>query len=383
MAKKNILIVAGEPSGDLHAAGLVLSLKQLDSELIFSGLGGEKMRASGVELYYDLTSLAVIGIFEVLKNIIKFKKIFNDLLSRIDKNKPDLAILVDYPGFNLELAKELKKRNIPVVYYISPQVWAWGKERIKLIRQVVTKMLVIFKFEEELYKNNGVDAKFVGHPLLDIVKPTCTKEEFYKKFLIPNSDKLICLLPGSRNKEIKTLLPALLGASKIIKAKIPGSSFAIAKAPWIKKELFDRIIAENFKGLTIKLIESNNYDLINASDICLVASGTATLETAILARPMVIVYKISILTWLYLRFAIKIPYVGLVNVVAGKKIVPECLQFAATGENIARNALAILEDSQTYKSTIAELSKIKYLIQPSNASANAAREIYAILNPKT
>ncbi len=213
---KKILIVCGEASGDLHAANLVKEIKKTLAGVSFFGLGGKKLRAEGVELHYDLTEIAVIGFWEVLKNLSRFRKVFRNILAEADKNKPDLAILVDYPGFNLRLAAELDKRGIPVIYYISPQVWAWGKNRLKSIRRHVSRMLVLFKFEEELYLRAEVPVSFVGHPLLEIACAGASPKEFFQRNGLEEGKITVSLLPGSREKEVKTLLPLMLEAAKNI-----------------------------------------------------------------------------------------------------------------------------------------------------------------------
>lgn len=330
---QNILIVAGEVSGDLHASDLVREIKKLNPQIKFFGLGGEKMQREGVDLSFNIVELAVVGFFEVLKNLKKFKKIFNHLLEKIDLEKPDLAILVDYPGFNLRLAKELKKRKIPIIYYISPQVWAWGSGRIKIIRQLVKRIIVFFKFEEEFYKSHGIAVSFVGHPLLDRVKPTMNKEESLIKLNIPPTRFTVALLPGSREKEVKNILPIMLDSAKLIYRELTDIKFLILRSPTVKEELFNNILS-HYK-LPAYILHGITYDGLAGSDFAMVASGTATLETAILGIPMVILYKVSFLTWAYLRMMIKIPYIGMVNIIAGRRIVPEFIQYHAKSKRIA------------------------------------------------
>lgn len=346
ISMKNIFIVAGEASSDLHASNLVKSLKEINHHIKFFGLGGEKMQKAGVELIYNLVDLAVVGFFEVLKNLGRFKEIFEQTLRRLDQEKPDLVILVDYPGFNLRLAKEVKKRDIPVVYFISPQVWAWGEKRIELIKKLVNKMIVLFKFEEDLYKKYGIDVEFVGHPLLDIVKPILPAQEFKNSLRISESDKVIALLPGSRVSEVTKHLPLILCAAKIIFKKLPDKKiqFLVAQAAGLKNELFQ--IVKKEVSIPITVVKDKTYDCLNISDLALVCSGTATLETAIMEKPMVIIYKVSPVTALLLKPMLKIPDIGLVNVVAGKRIVPECVQQKAKPDLIAFEALSILSSPQ-------------------------------------
>lgn len=350
---KNILIVAGEASGDLYAAGLINEIKKLNAQIQFFGLGGEKMQEQGVDLSFNMTELAVVGLSEVLRNLNKFKKIFHDLLSKVDANKPDLAILVDYPGFNLRLAKELKKRNIPVIYYISPQVWAWGGNRIKTIKKLVRRMIVFFQFEEDLYKTKGIPVSFVGHPLIDHVKTTTGKEEMLRKFNIPDSEFTIALLPGSREKEVKNMLPIMLDTAALLYRDLPSVKFLILRSPTVKEELFDHLLAGY--RLPLYILHNMTYDGLAASDFAVVTSGTATLETAILGIPMVIIYKVSFLSWLCLRMVIKIPFIGIVNIIAKQVVAPEFIQYHARPERIAYYVKKTLTNPQ-------ELDKIKKLL---------------------
>jgi len=375
---KKILIVAGEASGDLHAAELVESIKKIAPGTVFFGLGGERLKAQGVEISFDLTKFAVVGFWEVLKNLGEFKRIFRDILRAADAGKPDLAILVDYPGFNLRLAGELHKRNIPVVYYISPQVWAWGEKRIHFIKRTVTKMLVLFNFEEELYKKYGVPVACVGNPLLDTVKTSAGRRELLEKTGLNPDILTVCLLPGSREKEVKTLLPLMLRCAGIINGYLYGRiQFLVLRAPTVKEEIFNRAMEKC--GIPVKMVSGRAYDGIAASDFALVCSGTATLETAILAVPMVILYKVNFLTWFFIRMMIKIPYIGLVNVVKGRKIAEEFVQFDADENKICDYVIPILHDKDKLARLKLELLSVKPLLGSPGASERAAREICALL----
>lgn len=375
---KHIFILAGETSGDLHGANLAKDLKARMPNIKISGLGGRLMQEAGVNLYCNIVELAVVGFSEVLKNLSKFKKIFDMLCQKLDEEKPDCVVLIDYPGFNLRFAQVVKKKNIPLLYYISPQVWAWGKKRIELIRRCVDKMIVIFEFEERLYRENRVNVEFVGHPFLDIVKPSLRKQEALAKFGLANDKKTIGLLPGSREAEVKRLLPPMLGAAKILNEKIKDAQFLITKSEAVKNEIYTALI-KNF-DLDIALIDGDYYDAINACDFVIVASGSATLETAILEKPMVIIYKVSFLTWLFLKNMINLPCVGMANIVAGKKIVPEALQFDANPSNISKLTYDILSDKNKLSQTLQNLSKIKSQLRPYGASKRATEIILNFLS---
>lgn len=375
---KNILIVCGEASGDLHAAKLITEIKNIYPQVKFFGLGGEKSKQAGVRLYFNMVELAVVGFFEVLKNYKKFKAVFQGLLGEVDKEKPDLAILVDYPGFNLRLAEELKKRNIPLIYYISPQIWAWGGGRIKTIKRLIDRMIVVFKFEEELYRKHNVPVAFAGHPLLDAIKPKLSRDELLNKLNLNPKELTFALLPGSREKEVKTLLPIMLDTACLI-AKSLGDNiqFLILRSAAVKEEIFNNIM----KGyrLNAYLISDMTYEGLTACDFALVASGTATLETAILGSPMVILYKVSFLSWALLKMLIKIPYVGLVNVVRGKKVIAEFIQYGAKPRKIADYIIMALGDEGKLKQIKEELACAAVSLGEKGASRRAAQIVVDFL----
>jgi len=370
---KRIMIIAGESSGDFHSALLIQALKEINPDLNICGMGGERMRQAGAEILFDIRELSIIGFTGVLTNFTKIQRRFNQLLAKIDQLRPEAVILVDYPGFNLKLAKEVKKRKIPVIYYISPQIWAWWKGRIKQIERSVDKMIVIFKFEQALYQDYGINVSFVGHPLLDIAQVTTSKDEFLNKLGLPDQNLTIALMPGSRKMEVERILPVLLESARIIKEKLPQAQFAVLKAADLPKEIF---VAELKKyNLPIVLCENQTYNLLNASSFALVASGTATLETAIMQTPMVVVYKVSFLNWLIAKSLIKVPFIGLVNVVAGKLIVPEFIQHQAKPTLIAQCVLEILNNPSSLTNVKNELKAVREALGTAGASKRAAAAI--------
>jgi lipid-A-disaccharide synthase len=377
---KNILVVAGEASGDIHAASLIRQIKNTLPNINFFGLGGFRLKAEGVEIYYDMVSLAVVGFFEVFKHLWLLKKIFHDIVAELDEKKPIAAILVDYPGFNLQLAAQLHKRGIPVIYYVSPQIWAWGKKRIKTIKDSVSLMMVFFAFEKDLYEAAGVNTCFVGHPLLDIVKPTLTKQEFFKKNGLQENKITISLLPGSREKEIKTLLPVMLKTSQLLLSHFKERlQFVLLAAPTVKKELFAPAVSLAEK-LPLLVISDDNYSALAASDFALVCSGTATLETGLLCIPMAVLYKVNILTWLFIKSMIRIPYIGLVNVVMGRKIIEEFIQFDAQPHRIARHMITLLEDNAAITQLRQELSTIRAQLGEKGATNRASEAAVEFIN---
>lgn len=334
------------------------------------------MRKSGASIYCDIKDLAVIGFFDVLKKLPEFFALKKLILEKIKEEKPDAIILVDFSGFNLRLAKEIKK-TIPTIYYISPQVWASRPGRVKTIRSYVHKMLVLFKFEEEFYRRYGIDATFVGHPLLDIVGPTMEKKEFLNKFGLLESKTTIAILPGSRKQEIKNILPVMLAASILINKNMANAQFVLAKSPQVGPDIYNRIISR--ANMDLKIIEGKTYDCLNIADFCLVASGTATLETAIMQRPFVVIYKMNLLNYLLYRPQVKVPYIGMVNIVAGRKIVPEFIQFKAHPKKISEQVLKILQNPTLIEQMKNDLDLVKSLLGEKGASLRAAQIIIDFL----
>ncbi len=373
----HLVFVAGETSGDIHAAHLIAELKKADPSLTFSGLGGPRMLEEGAELLCDMTEQAVVGFVEVIRHYPRIRKIFHQLLEYVDSVRPAAVVLVDYPGFNLRLAKELKRRGIKVIYYISPQVWAWKEGRVKQIKRDVDLMLVLFPFERDFYARHGVNARCVGHPLVDQVQAGRTKREVLDSLGLAEDRLTVGILPGSRDKEVRTMLPAMLEAARILNASFFNIQFVLFKAPGIAFPLPDSAIKTRLRSAAI--VAGDIHNALNACDVCMVTSGTATLETALLKKPMAVVYKTSLLTYLLARLFVKIPDIALVNVVAGKRIVPECLQKEATGEHIAMELRAILTDETRIASIKTGLERVRELLGEPGASRRAARAILEFL----
>jgi len=371
MAEKKILIVCGEASGDLNAGGLAQAIKSIDPQIRIFAVGGENLRRAGAELIYDIKGISVFGFFDALKKLPKFFALKDFLLKETKKERFDLAILVDFSGFNLRFAKALNN-TLPVVYYVSPQVWASRAGRIRTIKKYISKMVVLFKFEEAFYKKHGVSAEWAGHPLLDIVKPKINAKEFSLSLGLTPGKTTVALLPGSRKGEIKNILPVMLRASGLILDK-EDAQFVIAKSPQVDWPLYQKIIDQC--GLGVKIAEGKTYDCLNISNLALVASGTATLEAAIMQKPFLVIYKMNPLNYLLYRPQVKVPFIGMANIIAGKKIVPEFIQFKATAPNIANEALRLLKDHQELNLMQEELSKLKSSLGPTGASLRAAKII--------
>jgi len=373
---RHLFIISGEPSGELHAAGLTQAIKELDPAIRISAVGTDLLRQAGAEIFYGIEGLAVIGLFDALKKLPRFIALKNHILKKIALEKPDAIILVDFSGFNLRLAKTINKK-IPVVYYVSPQVWASRPGRIKTIQKYISKMVVLFKFEQEFYRRHGVDAEFTGHPLLDIVKPQFSKKEFFRNYNLKEDRPTIALLPGSRRQEINKILPVMLSASRIIKKEIPETQFIIAKIPQLDWGIYQNKLKE--AGLEVKIVEGKTYDCLNAADFALVCSGTATLETAILACPFAVVYKMNLLNFLFYLPQVKVPYIAMANIVARKNIVQEFIQFQATPGKIAREVLRVLKDPAAKEKLHQELLGVSTLLGEKGASKRAARTILDFL----
>ncbi|MDP2960249.1 MAG: lipid-A-disaccharide synthase [candidate division Zixibacteria bacterium] len=376
--KKNVLIVAGEASGDLHGAGLIRELKKINPDIEYSGVGGVKLKEEGMNLLFSIAKLAFMGFYEVIKNLGLIKELKKKLINHLDQNKPDLVILIDYPGFNLRFAKEVKKRKIPILYYISPQVWAWGKQRVNTIKKLVDQMVVFFPFEEKLYKEAGVEVNFMGHPLLDLVKPSLSKEDFRNELQIKENEILIGLLPGSRWQEVEKILPVMIRSCVILKKRTKNLQIAIGLAPTIdKQKVEDFLKKKNFK---VPILENLTYDLMSHSDLLLATSGTATLESAISCTPLIVLYKTSFLTYHLAKALVKIPHIGMVNIVAGKKIVPEFIQSQAKPDKIAQEMEKILKDKDEYKKIKIELNEVKTRLGEKGAYRRGAQIVNQMLS---
>lgn len=368
---RNIFIVAGEASGDMYGADLVKEMLNIYPDLCFYGIGGNKLKEAGVELIADAAKISVVGLTEVLSKLSNFFKIIKNLKDKLDALKPALVILIDFPDFNLNIvARQAKKRNIKIFYYISPQVWAWRKGRIKQIKKLVDKMAVILPFEVDLYAENNFGVNYVGHPLVDIVKVNVSKVEARRKLGLSEDKTTIGLLPGSRTAEIKSLLPEMMQAVQILKKNIKNVQFILPKADTLDEAIINEIISKY--DIEIKIIAGRTYEAISCCDLAVVTSGTATLETGLLGVPMIIVYKVSLLSYLIGRLVINVKNIGLVNIIAGKTVVPEFIQKDASGRQIAAEALAILK-SERYEQIKKELSAISAKLGKPGAAARAAK----------
>jgi lipid-A-disaccharide synthase len=354
--KPSVMLVAGEASGDMHGAELARHL-QHEAGIQCIGMGSRHMQAAGVELVVDSSRIAVVGLFEVLAHWSEIQAALKTLRATLAARRPDLLVLIDYPEFNLKLAETAKALGIPVLFYISPQVWAWRPKRIHKIGRRIDHMAVIFPFEVDFYRQAGIPVTYVGHPLAQRVKADLDRETALHQFGLDSRLKTVALMPGSRSSEIKRLLPVLIAAALQIRQRISGVQFLLPAAPTLDaRELQKQVDAS---GLQIPVVEGHTYDAVNASDIAITASGTATLEIALLKTPMIVIYKVSPLSYAILKRLIRIKQIALANIVAGQAIVPELIQSEATADRIATEAVRLLTDTAHHQRVRHALETVK------------------------
>ncbi len=382
MNDKSILIVAGEASGDLHGASLIRELKKNDSSLKIFGVGGNKMQAEGMELIYHINKMAFLGFAEVVKHLPFIKKVQRDLISEVKQRNVKTIVLIDYPGFNLNIAKKLNRlkqssEKFELIYYITPQVWAWGKNRVKKIKKLFDKVLVVFPFEEKFFKENGVNAEFVGHPLIQEMSNHLflSKDQLIKDLALDPTKEILIILPGSREQEVKSIFPETIKAAKKL-ADDFNLQIIVACSSGINEKIFYQL--SDFQNF--KVVKDRTYDLLKNAKFGIVKSGTSTLEAGLLELPMVIVYKTSALTYAIGKVLVKIKNIGLVNIVLGETVVPELIQNDANADKIYNEAKNILSDENIYNKIKSKLSRIKTVLEDKNAPENAARIIISLLN---
>lgn len=365
------MIIAGEASGDHHAARLVEELHRLNPDVRFSGIGGERMRAAGVETLIDTAEMAVMGLVEVLANYRFLKGVLERMRNELRTNRPDLLILVDYPGFNLRLAETAKELGIKVLYYISPQVWAWKKKRVFKIKKLVDMMAVVFPFEIACYDKVGVPVEFVGHPLVDEVKSDYTREQILNEFGLDPARPVLGLFPGSRHSEVSRLLPLMLESATRIKATIPEIQFLMPRASTLPAELLQQPV--DASGLEVKVVNGRPYDVMRGCDTIVSASGTATLEIGLMQVPLVVTYQLAPFSYFVFSRLVKLDHIALCNIVAGERIAPELIQRDATVEKITREALSLLQNRERAAAMRERMAVIRERLGTGGASENIAR----------
>jgi lipid-A-disaccharide synthase len=374
-ALPRLLISCGEPSGDAYGGALIRDLRRLRPDLVASGLGGDQVEAAGGQLVAHLRDVAVVGLLEVVRHLGDLRAIFARILAEADRHRPDVAVLVDYPDFNLRLARELKRRGIPVVYYVSPQVWAWRRGRIRTIRDTVARMLVLFPFEEAIYRSAGVPVTFVGHPLLDQVKPVADREAFLRSVGLDPGRPVLAVLPGSRPQEVAHNRPPLVQALRRIAGHRPDVQFVLAAAPTLAEAAFGELLGQ--PGL--RVVRGQTHAVLSSATAGIVASGTATVEAAILGLPMVVVYRVSPLTHFIGRPLMRVTHFAMVNLIAGREVVPELMQRDFTAERTAHEALDLLENAARAARMRADLAAVRERLGAHGASARAAEAVAGFL----
>lgn len=364
-----VLLVAGEASGDLHGADLVVALRKVVPDLEVVGLGGDRLREVGMRTVADAADVATVGVIEAVGRLRILLRAYRNLSRILRHERPDLAIFIDFPEFNLRLARVAKQFGIPVFYYIGPQVWAWRRGRIRTVARRVDALALVFPFEAPLYAAQCPGAEFVGHPLLDRVYASRERAETLRRYGLDADRVTIALLPGSRSKEIRYVLPRFLDAAELLQRE-RDCQFVLALAQTVDRKEVEARIARH--RVPVKLVEEDTYNIIHAADLVLVASGTATLETALLERPMVIAYRLSTLSYMLGRLLVAVPFIGIPNIVIGHEIVPELVQGRATGARIATAAGAILDDPVRRHNMVSELARIRDALSPGGAAVRAA-----------
>jgi lipid-A-disaccharide synthase len=369
------MLVAGEASGDLHGAGLCRALRGLDPGRRLFGMGGPRMAAAGMELLVDVTASAVVGGDEALGQVPRLYRAYRELRAALrGAERPAVLVLIDFPEFNLFLARTARRVGVPVVYFIPPQVWAWRGGRVKTIRRLVSLVLAVFPFEVALYRRAGVPVEFVGHPLLDQIGTAPTREEARRRLRLDDRSLVVGLLPGSRQQEIVGLLPAMRDAAAKVLAAVPGTRFVLGLAPTIER----RVAAEHLDGgPAVEIVEGQTHAVIRAADLLLATSGTVTLEAALLGTPMVVCYRLSALSEFVLRLLARVPWMSLANLTLGRAVVPELYRRTTTGDRLAREALRLLTDTRARDTQRAAFSELAGTLGEPGVVTRAARLVLA------
>jgi lipid-A-disaccharide synthase len=368
-AGPKILVSAGEASGDFYASLLVTELRRLYPQAEMFGCTGPKLRAAGVRTVVDASSLAVVGLLEVVGHLPRIWREYNKLLAASRAEHPDLAVLTDSPDFHLRAARRLSAQGIPVVYLVAPQAWAWRKGRVKSMRRTVRRLLCIFPFEEEFFRRLGVQATFIGHPLAGLVAPSLSRDDFFKKHRLAPSRPLVSVLPGSRRGEAARHLPALVDAVRLLYRE-RAINFVLPASATTGVGFFEGRIGD----APIRVIEGESWDAMAYSEVTLVASGTVTVEAALLGTPMVSFYKVSLPSWLAGKLLVDVPFYTMVNLIAGRRVVPELMQGAMTGDSLAREALRLMDDGKARAQMLAGLREVKEKLEGSGAGGQGPGE---------
>jgi lipid-A-disaccharide synthase len=375
-----LLLSCGEASGDLYAGALTRELRALDPAIAVAGLGGPQFAAGGGRLIDDYRDLAVTGLTEVIAKLPRSYSALRSMVAAAQTEPPDALVVIDFPDFNFRLARRVKRLGVPIVYYIAPQIWAWRASRIETIRAIADQVLVIFPFEESIYRDAGVPVEFVGHPLIDLVKVSATRERFLSARGLSPLAPTVAILPGSRPNEVSRILPDLLSAAALIRSAVPQAQFVVARAPHLEDGLFAGVDPQS--GSVAVVVEGDTDTVLASSDVALTASGTATVQSALHDTPMVIVYRTSPMTYRLARRLVRVDAIGMVNLIAGEKIVPELVQDAFTPDAVAREAVAILTDPARTARIREGLERVRTKLGGSGASRRAAEAILRVVDSR-
>ena len=376
-----IMFSAGEASGDMHGANIARAIKNLAPETELLGMGGSKMAAAGVKIVYDIKDLGFIGIGEIIRKIPFFFKLRSFLVHTMQTEKPDVLVCIDYPGFNMRLIKKAKAAGIPVVYFILPTIWAWHQSRGAIIAKYTDLAISLFPFEEKIYRSLGTNVVYAGHPLLDVVHPDMSKEEACRYFGLRPDKPIVLLMPGSRKQEVQGLLPYMLGAAKLIAKAVPDVQFIIPCASTIDRSMLEKPIAE--RGISVTIADNHVYDMMNISTVAIAASGTATLETALMGLPTVLIYRVAALTFELAKYLVHVEYIGLPNIISGRGIMPEIWQHAVTPENITEEVVPLLTQPDRWEQMHNDMLAVRQTMGEAGANERIARTILEFAKEKS
>jgi lipid-A-disaccharide synthase len=372
-----LLLSCGEASGDLYAGALTRELLALDPGVTVSGLGGPQLAAAGGHLVDDYREISVSGLIEWIPKLPRLLAARRRLVAAAETQRPDALVLIDFSGFNFRLAPAIKRLGVPVIYYISPQIWASRPGRLATMRAIADRVLVIFPFEAAIYENGGVPVEFVGHPLIDLAKSTATRESFLRGLMLTPSAPTVAILPGSRGGEVSRILPGLAAAARLLRRDLPAAQFVVARAPHLDDRLFD-VVRTAGAGAPFAIVEHDTDTVLASADVALTASGTATVQAALHDTPMVIVYRMAPLSYQLARRVVTLDTIGMVNLIAGQTIAPELVQDAFTPEAVAREAMSMLTDGDRTARIRAGLANVRARLGGPGASRRAAQAILRV-----
>lgn len=368
-----IMFSAGEASGDLHGANLARAMKEADPSVELLGMGGKQMEKAGVRIVYDIKNLGFIGVGEILRKIPFFFRLRDFLITTMLEEKPDILVCIDYPGFNMRLIKKAKEAGIRVVYYILPTIWAWNKSRGNTIAAYTDLAVSLFPFEADMYREMGTNVAYAGHPLLDTVHPSMVREKAISYFALDEHKQTVLLMPGSRLQEVKGLLPPMLQAAKKIQEAVPDVQFLLPRASTIDKALLEELI--DAEGVSVNIGEGHVYDMMTVSTAAIAASGTATLETALMELPTLLIYRVGSLTYWLSKLLVHIKSIGLPNIIMGHRIMPELWQDEVTAANIADVIVPILQDTARHEELRSAMAQVRHTMGEAGAIQRIANTI--------